>query len=257
MSGGLGRRVPTDFTHVDEYPLRALIADPRDALVVPPQGVEKGLGLPVYWRTWDQGEEGACVGFGSSIMMAVTNTRQRWRMTGVSQQYRYDPWWLYNEAQLVDEWADTPPAEGTSVNASCKVLKAKGHCRIYRSVTNPADLAEGIEAYRWATTSDEMRAAIFAERAVSIGVNWYSNFDSPVNRNGEYWIGVDTDGKPKRDLGSIRGGHCVGVFRMSDRRQAFRFMNSWGAYYPPAWIPYEVMQRLIDEDGEAAVITDR
>jgi hypothetical protein len=44
---------------------------------------------------------------------------------------------------------------------------------------------------------------------------------------------------------------------MSDRRGAFAFMNSWGPYYPPTWMPYSLMDRLIDEDGEAVVITDR
>jgi hypothetical protein len=257
--GGLGRRVPTDFTHVEKYPLRAAIQDPLDELVVPPKPAEVGLGLPPYWKTWDQGNEGACVGFGGSVMMGVTNSRQYWRLHKVTQQFRYDPWWLYNEAQLVDEWAETPPEEGTSVNAACKILKAKGHCRVYRSVINPVNVDEGISAYRWATTVDEMRAAIFAQRAIAIGVNWYDAFDSMGIReyNGELWIGIDSSGKPKSNLGSIRGGHCVGIYRMSDRRQAFRFMNSWGDFYPPMWLPYAVMQRLLDEYGEAAVITDR
>jgi hypothetical protein len=256
---GLGRRVPTDFEHVEKYPLRMLIADPLDELVVPPKSVEVGLGLPRYWKTWDQGSEGACVGFGSSVMMAVTNTRQYWLANKTTQQFKYDPWWLYNEAQLVDEWDDTPPEEGTSVRAACRVLQDKGHCRIFNNVSNPADLAQGISAYRWATTVDEMRAAIFAQRAISIGVNWYTAFDSAgiTEWNGEYWIGLDSNNKPKTNLGSIRGGHCTGIFRMSDRRQAFKFMNSWGDTYPPMWIPYSVMQKLLDEDGEAAVIVDR
>jgi hypothetical protein len=257
--GGLGRRIPTDFEHVEKYPLKALIVDASEELVVPSDSVEVGLGLPSYWRTWDQGSEGACVGFGSSVMMGVTNTRQFWRINKTTQQFRYDPWWLYNEAQLVDEWAETPPEEGTSVRASCRVLQDKGHCRVYRNVANPVDLTQGIAAYRWATTVDEMRAALFNQRAISIGVNWYSAFDSMgiSEWKNELWIGLDSSGKPKTNLGSIRGGHCVGIYRMSDRRQAFRFMNSWGDFYPPMWIPYSVMQRLLDEYGEAAVITDR
>jgi hypothetical protein len=123
----------------------------------------------------------------------------------------------------------------------------------------PVSVDQGISTYRWATTVDEMRAAIFAQRAISIGVNWYNAFDLAGIKeiNGELWIGVDSSGKVKSDLGGVRGGHCVCIYRMSDRRQAFRFMNSWGNQYPPMWLPYSVMQRLLDEYGEACVITDR
>lgn len=245
----LGRRTPTDWRHTEGYPLRTLIEDPAHALVVPPDGTERGLGLPTYWNLWDQGSEGACVGFGSSAMMGITNTLQS-RTSGAGQTYRYAPRWLYSEAQLVDEWGDTPPAQGTSVRASCDVLRTQGHRRVRYGVTQPVDLAHGIQSNRWALTTDEIRAAIYAGLAVSIGVNWYSNFDSPVIVNNERWIGQGS-------LGGIRGGHCVCIYRMSDRRQAFRFMNSWGSGYPPVWLPYDVMQRLLGEDGEATVITDR
>lgn len=255
--GGLGRRVPKTFEHVEKYPLQALLT--TQALPIPPKGVEKGLGLPSYWKTWDQGNEGACVGFGTSAMTGVTNTRQYWLRTKTSQLHKYEPWWHYREAQLVDEWDDTPPGEGTSVNAGCKVLFTQGHRRVRNGVAAAPNLAEGISAYRWATNVDEMRAAIYANLAISIGVNWYRAFDSGGIKmvDNEYWVGLDANNQPRTDLGGIRGGHCVCVYRMSDRRQAFRFMNSWGTAYPPMWIPYAIMQRLLDEDGEACVITDR
>ena len=215
----LGRRIPETWEHTERYPLSALIADPAHALVVPPSGTEMGLGLPTYWNLWDQGSEGACVGFGSSAMMGVTNTRQA-RQAGSSETYRYAPFWLYHEAQLVDEWSDTPPAQGTSVRASCDVLRTQGHRRVRYGVTRPVDASAGIAANRWATTIDEMRAAVWSGCAVAIGVNWYSNFDNPVSKDGELWIGQSS-------LGNIRGGHCVCIYRMSDRREAFRFMNSW------------------------------
>lgn len=246
----LGRRTPTDFSHIGKYPLSALIADAGSELVVPPAGTEKSLGLPWWWRQHDQGNEGACVGFGDSAMMSITNHYQRLITTGKAMTYRYDCGWLYVQAQLVDEWNDTPPEEGTSVNAACKILKARGHRRVQNGVSGPENLAHGISAYRWATEIDEVRAAIAAGLAVSIGINWYSNFDKPVSFNGERWIG-------RSSLGSIRGGHCVCLYRMSDRREAFMLMNSWGAYYAPVWMPYAVLDRLIEEYGEVVVITDR
>jgi hypothetical protein len=182
-------------------------------------------------------------------MMSITNHYQRLKATGQDITYRYASRWLYTEAQLVDEWAETPPEEGTSVRAGCDILRDRGHRRVQNGVAGLENLANGISANRWATTVDEMRAALYSGVACAIGVNWYSKMDIPYyDGNGELWIGVG---------GYVRGGHCLSVFRFSDRREAFRLMNSWGSEFPPVWIPYEDMQRLTDEEGEVTVITDR
>lgn len=247
----LGRRPSPNLDHVAAYPLAALIADPSSSLAVPPPGTEVSLGLPWWWKDHDQGAEGACVGFGSSAMMSITNHLERLENTGKDVTYRYASRWLYLEAQLVDEWDDTPPEEGTSVRAACDILKTQGHRRVQSGSVKPVSLEHGIAAYRWAQNVDEVRAAIYAGLAVSIGILWYENFDNPVRYNNELWIGRAAN------LGSVRGGHCVCIYRMSDRRKGFRIMNSWGAAYPPVWVSYDVTDRLIDEWGEFAVITDR
>lgn len=249
--GALGRRVPPNFEHVALYPLRALIDDPQDVLVVPPAGVEKSLGLPWWWRKHDQGDEGACVGFGCSAMTSITNRWQRYQTTGQYLTYRYASRWLYQEAQLVDEWADTPPSEGTSVRAGAEILNTRGHRRVQNSVIGAENLQHGISAYRWAVHHDEIRAAIYAGLAVAIGIEWYDNFDTPKLINNERWIASE------QNWGYLRGGHCVCLYRMSDRRQAFMIMNSWGGSYAPAWIPYSSLNQLLDNFGEAVVITDR
>jgi hypothetical protein len=244
MAGPLGRRTPPDFEHVAKFALAEL------ALPVPGP-TEKSLGLPVYWKLWDQGQEGSCVGYGTSAMSGITNTRQlRLANPNSSTTLRFAPHWLYEQAQLVDEWGDTPPEEGTSVRAACDVLRVQGHRRVRYGVAQAVDAKWGISANRWATTVDEVRAAIYADLAVSIGISWYSNFDNPVMFDNELWVG-------RSALGSVRGGHCVALYRMSDRRQAFRLMNSWGPEYPPVWLPYTVLERLISEDGEVVVISDR
>jgi hypothetical protein len=44
----------------------------------------------------------------------------------------------------------------------------------------------------------------------------------------------------------------------NDRMGAVRFLNSWGRSYPRrVWMPYETLQRLLDEDGEATMVVDR
>jgi hypothetical protein len=230
----LGRRVPTDWKHVEKYPLRATIAKTVTT-------VETLLKLPDYRKQYDQGSEGACVGFACSWMMSLLN------------RVRYDARWLYVHAQDVDEWPDTPPGEGTSVRAACDVLRAQGHCRMRGGRPMAPDTTHGIEANRWATTVDEIRTALWEGRPVAIGVNWYENFDSPRKFGNEWWIGRNNAGH----LGSVRGGHAVCLYGASDRRQAFRMVNNWGTQYPLVWMPYEVMGRLLREYGEAALVTDR
>lgn len=250
---GLGRRTPTDWSHYDKYPYSAI--EPVTVTTV-----ERITQLPYWHWSHDQGAEGACVGFGGSMTMAIINLIQRRdNEPEPIRPYavRYDPWWLWDRSKEIDEWADTNPGDsnGTSCNASFKVLKSLGHVQVPNKYTGRAVdptplITNGISAYRWLVTVDEMRQSIANGIPMSIGVNWYSNFDTPVKKNSTTWfIG-------EGNLGHIRGGHCVCVYGASDKRQAFRIKNSWGREYPLVWMPYTTMQRLIDEQGEVAVVTD-
>lgn len=235
MTGGLGRRIPTDFDHVAQYPLRRLVTTTVDV-------AERTLKLPHYRVQYDQGVEGACVGFACSWMVSIFNRRL------------YDAGRLYREAQLIDEWHDTPPSEGTSVRAGLDVLRTIGHWRVRNGRSYAADVAHGILENRWATTVDEVRTAIQSGSPVVLGVNWYSTFDRPERVQhrvwSEYWIGCG-------ELGRIRGGHAICAYRVSDKRQAVGLVNSWGKAYPLVWLGYDVLQRLIDEHGECGLVTDR
>ncbi len=95
-----------------------------------------------------------------------------------------------------------------------------------------------------------MRGAISQGLAITIGVNWYSNFDNPEGQLKEVYIG-------KGNLGVVRGGHAVCIYGASDLRQAFRVKNSWGRNYPLVWLSYLAMERLLHEQGEATLIVDR
>jgi hypothetical protein len=99
--------------------------------------------LTSWYHYYDQGSEGACVGFGSSRMMSLLNRKQ------------FDPWWLWNQAKIVDEWADTNPGDdnGTSVRAAMDILRLKGH--VLKRKTTPT-AKEGILENRWATKIDDL-----------------------------------------------------------------------------------------------------
>jgi hypothetical protein len=214
--------------------------------------VEKNLRLPRWHRLHDQGKEGACVGFGLSMMMSILNETQAIADKLPPYIHRYNAQWLWKEAKKIDEWEDTNPDDdnGTSVRAGADILRTIGHQRILRRKVMDADIAQGIQENRWATTVDEIRSSINSNIPVAIGVNWYANFDEPSNEDGDNWIG-------KGELGYVRGGHCVCIYGASDERQAFRIKNSWGCDYPLVWLPYTVMDRLLREDGEATLVVDR
>lgn len=55
---------------------------------------------------------------------------------------------------------------------------------------------------------------------VAIGINWYTNFDRPVYKNGHWWIGLSDN------LGSIRGRHCVCL-----KPDSMTDLEQWWVFY--------------------------
>lgn len=240
----LGRYVPDDWTHIDRYPLGALDAPPQRVPVVlgvnwyaefdqpvdrdgrhwiAPDGaasltrirgghaicLEPGQQtLHADWHTfYDQGVEGACVGFAWSRCMSILNGA------------RYTARWLWDRAKELDEWPQTNPGDGdgTSVRAAGEVLRSRGHVswrrthadkdHVRRATYRPAKAA-GIATFRWA-----------------------------------------------RDVTDI---HTVLANPEADQLGAVPVLNSWGTAWPyRVWMPDDVLDLLLREDGEAAIPTDR
>ena len=249
-NNGLGRIESKSLDHLKLFNVASL---GRQTVQV----VEKTLVLPSWHSQHDQGAEGACVGFGTSMMLAILNLHQC-SLQGAKNPYiRYNPWWLWDRAKETDEFAETNPGDenGTTVRAACEILRTQGHV-VWDNEDDPKSfcppqLSSGISAYRWATTVDDVRTAIDSNNPLSIGVTWYSSFDVPEYTDGEWWIGKDAT-----NIGMMRGGHCVCIYGASDQRQAVRIKNSWGAKYPEVWMRYETLDRLIRENGEVSLITD-
>lgn len=229
MTHTLGRLEPQDWKHVEKYPLMmtSTVAQVEDVLPLPHQ----------YRIAYDQGVEGQCVGFSASWMMSILNRKF------------YDASWLYKEAQKVDGW-EGEDYEGTSVRAGMDILRDVGHRHVWRKVSRLPSLDHGISANRWATTVDEIRGCVAAGVPVVMGTNWYSGFDAPIKRGREFWA-------PSNNIGHIRGGHAWCIYGASDRRQAFKMVNSWGDEYPLTWFSYDTIGRLLSEYGEATVVMDR
>jgi hypothetical protein len=235
---GLGRR-----PHLGTNPFRRMGAGPQ-MLTVAKFTVNHRLNLPYqYIPGYDQGQEGACVGFAWSWAMSILNHRC------------YAARKLYLETQFHDPYPETPPEEGTSVISAAQVLQTQGHWRFARGVTFPLALLEGIQDFRTATTVDELRAAIHLDVPFVLGIDWYSNFDSPVW--GDFGVGGNRWWIGRGDLGRIRGGHAICGFGARDDIEAFTLVNSWGTNYPIVNIPYNTVQKLLTDGADAIIPTDR
>jgi hypothetical protein len=99
------------------------------------------------WTVFDQGSEGACVGFSCARMMTLLNSET------------YSGFWIYHQAQRIDEWPGED-YDGTSVRAGCDVLRTTGPVRIFRGKEYGPDAVDGIEANRWAESVDEILACL-------------------------------------------------------------------------------------------------
>ncbi len=195
----LGRFIPDDWAHVDSYPLSAVASKQRlvrvpvvigvnwyEAFDHPEQDVETdeywvargGADLgrirgghcvclepgdsgddASWWTFYDQGTEGACVGFGWSRCMSLLNKEL------------YAARWLWDRAKEVDGWSETNPGddEGTSVRAAGDILRAHGHVDWANAMADDevsergqymASMGNGIKRFRWARSVSEVHEAL-------------------------------------------------------------------------------------------------
>jgi hypothetical protein len=206
-------------------------------------GVELQPVKPVkkYWTegaVLDQGEEGACVGFGwtaellASPMPATTTP-------AVGSTYALE---VYKRAKLLDEFAGEN-YEGTSVLAGAKVLQERGL----------------IGGYRWCFNIEDVRDSVVSQGPVVIGIPW---LDGMYETRPSGLVDVS---------GPQVGGHCIALTGYNPsarlagegwlkRFEVFRWRNSWGTAYGnngSGYITIEDLETLLKSTGEACVPTDR
>lgn len=190
-------RLPSFDYRSRRYPTRALLGDVEGTDTPPPRSYTWQVG-PVL----DQGNEGACVGFGHAARIMAAPDRH----PEVDNAFARE---VYKAAQLVDEWDDTPPEEGSSVLAGAKILASRG---LYTS-------------YHWDFKIEDQ----------ILSTGWLG-----PNVVGTYWLESMFYPRPSGLLevhGQIAGGHCY--LRRGVRLKAilpgegpkplevFRYRNSW------------------------------
>jgi len=191
----LGRYVPSDWEHIEKHPLTLReITKPTPVVVginwysdfdtpirqrdgrwwtgLKPKhlGYVRGghcVCMPQNGKvdTWDwhefydQGNEGACVGFGSSRAMSLLNGKS------------YNARWLWDEAKMIDEFPDTNPGDqnGTTVRAAMDILRKMGHVAWQEAQDSlsfqdrdklPPVQSEGISSNKWALNVDDVLACL-------------------------------------------------------------------------------------------------
>lgn len=245
----LGRFIPDDWRHVEQFPITALAQSRR------PSRVPVVIGVNWYREMDDpvkdeRSGEFFIVRGGASSLTAVRGghcvclepggepDQVAWQqfydqgkegacvgfgwsrcMTILNRGQRYAARWLWDRAKETDEWPETNPGDnqGTSVRAAAEILVKKGHVDWQPT---------------FADDDDDARAAYTPDVADGLKVFRWARSVAQVH---------EALGNPRADeLGAVP------------------LLNSWGEDYPHrVWLPDDVLERLIEEDGEIAIPTDR
>lgn len=180
----------------------------------------------------DQGQEGACVGFGWMAEVLAKPVQPDEQPT---EKFGNDlAQFFYQEAKKLDQW-EGEDYDGTSVLAGAKVMQKYNL----------------IQEYRWCFDIDDIIDAVVLKGPVVIGIPWY---ESMYRTNNEGLCGVS---------GEQVGGHCITLTgynpAMKFGRQTievFRWRNSWGSDYGDngsGYIRVSDLRRLFLEGGEACI----
>jgi hypothetical protein len=237
---GLGRRPAVDPRNA-AHPMRRLLAEVPPVLPVPDLKTWDFRGYPL-----DQGNTGTCTAHAAAHFIHSAPLSHRGFM---------DPFALYREIVLLDEWTDNDREAqgpisgmqgGSSGTGAAKALEKRGL----------------ISEYLWAA---EMRDAILwllTRGPVMVGSNWYSSMFTATK---EGFVKIT-------QAASIAGGH-EWILRAADTRRAVCLgVNSWGADWnrdaTGLWvrarlrpgqflIDFGTLERLFLEDGDAVSAIER
>lgn len=234
---GLGRVYQQDLRSLN-FLVRAA---PELTVPKPPRSYTWGISV---WL--DQGQEGACVGFGYSHDLAARPAP----VAGLSDAFARN---LYHQVQMADPWPGgaypnaSPFYEGTSVLTGAKICTDLGFYAGYTWGIKARDVADGIA---------------YTGPAI-MGLTWYEGM-------------FDTDAEGFiRPTGNVSGGHCilahgvslkykksspVGWFKrrtwedVDYEKSYIKLHNSWGRSWGingECKITLKDLEFLMTQDGEA------
>lgn len=187
------------------------------------------------WRCRDhlnQGNEGACVGFGVTHELIARPVEVK----SLTAKFAREK--IYWEAQRLDPWdggsypGAKPQYEGTSVLAGLQAGRKLGY----------------FDEYRWAFGIQELLLGLAHEGPAILGINWYEGM-SEADRGGYI-----------APTGGLLGGHCILAKAVNVHEEYVTLHNSWGTRWGDKGdcrITFSDLSRLLREDGEAAFCVRR
>lgn len=174
----------------------------------------------------DQGQEGACVGFGTSHLIATLFSG----LVYVDEKFARET--IYWPAQKIDPWdggayPDADPFyEGTATNCGLKIAKQLGFFTAFRRAFTLKDVILGLSWHG---------PALF-------GVNWYEYMGEPDRKGFIHVKGKQT------------GGHCILGKALSLDKKGIKLHNSWGEDWGVdkgcCWISLDDVDKLLKQGGE-------
>lgn len=180
----------------------------------------------------DQGNEGACVGFGIAHELAARPAE----VSGITNKYAKQK--IYWEAQKIDEWKGgsypgaKPKYEGTSVLAGVKVARDMGF----------------FDSFYWGFSMNDLALGVGRRGPAVLGLPWMEGM-------------FETDAKGYiHATGKVKGGHCILCRGVNVREKYFLLRNSWGRDWGvngDCKISFDDMKKLLKNGGESVFFKAR
>jgi len=201
----------------------------------------------------DQGDEGTCVGFASTVGM-----KEHQELIDYEKLIMLSPRFVYNECKKID---GAPESEGTSVRAAMKVLKDKGTCR---EKFWPYEPHQENKPKSGATTdAKKFRVLTYAR---IIGLN---DLRHSIALKGPCVIGVEVfEGMMTTKTGIVPmpakneptlGGHAICPVGYDEKKKLVKFKNSWSIKWGQkgyGYLPYAYVERYMMDAWSSVDIDD-
>lgn len=218
---GLGRHVNHDVRNFEPQHL---------ALINPP--AKSAVPFPTWYRgafMTDQGDSPSCTIHAFTGLARTTPNSKNFALKdrallGDETKLRA----AYEESKDFDPWPGRE-YDGTSSDASYQWARNKGI----------------ISSWKWLKGEDEVREWLKWFGPCSFGTLWLDNMFTPKSN---FFLDVS---------GAEAGGHEYEIAYYSQRRDAYRVVNSWGYGWGDngrAWLAATDARGLLDRDGDAVTI---
>lgn len=237
MAGTLGRIAPTDWTHVNKFPLTTEILDE-----LPPRPVVLGIN---WYSAFDYPQKDSTGHYWIARSGNLGSIRGGHCVCLKPRRaYAYDGWWAWHDQV----------SEGICVSEGCARNLAYFNRRMYqpRPIYDECKKRDGYPGEgTWVSVGFDVLREVGAVPALSGEAHWYRTDQIDKSRPFIYNDGINANrwARSVDDVLQVLGYQDVGYVDV---------INSWGKSYPNlVRLPVDVLQTLFDQDGEFGIATDR